>query len=132
MSAELIHRYVTESLRENAPGKVRKVMPYRGGFLAEERRQIEKRLFDGELLGVSTTAALELGTIVAGGNLTVTATTGDITSSGALTVPGVSSFTADGAAADITVDDGGNDFTGAVSFNGAGGLGNVCTCTIIG
>ena len=34
---------------------------YRAGFLAEERREIERRLFDGHLLGVISTSALELG-----------------------------------------------------------------------
>ncbi|MFC1582349.1 DEAD/DEAH box helicase [Planctomycetota bacterium] len=61
MTAEMIHRYVTEKLRETGSGKASKVTPYRGGYLPEERREIEKKLFDGELLGVSTTPALELG-----------------------------------------------------------------------
>lgn len=61
MTAEMIYRYVNEKLREIAPGKAGKVTPYRGGYLPEERREIEKRLFNGELLGVSTTPALELG-----------------------------------------------------------------------
>ncbi|MFP3916062.1 MAG: DEAD/DEAH box helicase, partial [Actinomycetota bacterium] len=34
---------------------------YRGGYLANERRHIEERLFGGDLLGVVTTNALELG-----------------------------------------------------------------------
>jgi len=66
MTAEMIHRYVTEKLREVAPQLARKVSPYRGGYLPEERREIESRLFSGELLGVSTTRALELGIDVGG------------------------------------------------------------------
>ncbi|MCY3022259.1 MAG: DUF1998 domain-containing protein, partial [Planctomycetota bacterium] len=61
MTAEMIHRYVSETLRKTAPHLAGKVTPYRGGYLAEERRDIERRLFAGELLGVSATRALELG-----------------------------------------------------------------------
>jgi len=61
MTAEMIHRYVCEKLQKIAPKLVAKVTPYRGGYLPEDRREIEKRLFNGELLGVSTTPALELG-----------------------------------------------------------------------
>lgn len=38
-----------------------KLSSYRAGFLPEERREIEKQLFNGELLGVISTSALELG-----------------------------------------------------------------------
>ena len=38
-----------------------KLSSYRAGFLPEERREIEKQLFSGELLGVISTSALELG-----------------------------------------------------------------------
>ena len=66
MTAEMIHRYVTETLQERAPELAGKVTPYRGGYLPAERREIEQRLFAGELLGVSCTRALELGIDVGG------------------------------------------------------------------
>lgn len=66
MTAEMIYRYVCERLRGTAPQQVARVTPYRGGYLPEERRAIEARLFAGELLGVSTTPALELGVDVGG------------------------------------------------------------------
>ncbi len=66
MTAELIHRYVSDALRHTAPGLISRLAPYRGGFLPEERREIERRLFAGDLLGVSTTRALELGIDVGG------------------------------------------------------------------
>jgi DEAD/DEAH box helicase domain-containing protein len=66
MTAEMIHRYVTETLERDAPGLASRVTPYRGGYLPTERREIERRLFEGELLGVSCTRALELGIDVGG------------------------------------------------------------------
>lgn len=59
--AELILRYVRESLSRRNPQLVNKVSAYRAGYLPEERRRIEKALFSGELLGVASTNALELG-----------------------------------------------------------------------
>jgi DEAD/DEAH box helicase domain-containing protein len=38
-----------------------RIKPYRAGYLPEDRRKIERELFDGQLLGAVATSALELG-----------------------------------------------------------------------
>ena len=55
-AAELIHRFTAERLGDDAH-----LSPYRAGYTPAQRREIERRLKDGELLGVSATNALELG-----------------------------------------------------------------------
>ncbi len=55
--AELIHIWTSRL----SPDLRRKVSSYRAGFMPEERRNIEKRLATGDLLGVVSTSALELG-----------------------------------------------------------------------
>ncbi len=60
-TAELIVRHARRLLGGARSKDAKKVMSYRGGYLPKERREIEKRLFDGDLLGVVSTSALELG-----------------------------------------------------------------------
>jgi DEAD/DEAH box helicase domain-containing protein len=55
-AAELVHRFTAERLGDDS-----RLSPYRAGYTAEQRRSIERRLAAGELLGVSSTDALELG-----------------------------------------------------------------------
>lgn len=59
--AELIYKYACEELRHRDGALAARLSPYRGGYLPRERREIERRLFAGELLGVVSTNALELG-----------------------------------------------------------------------
>jgi DEAD/DEAH box helicase domain-containing protein len=55
-AAELVHRFTAERLGDDTA-----LSPYRAGYTAAQRRDIERRLKEGELLGVSATNALELG-----------------------------------------------------------------------
>ena len=57
-AAELIHRFATERLDTATASRL---TPYRAGYTPEQRREIERRLVEGELLGVTATDALELG-----------------------------------------------------------------------
>ena len=55
-AAELIHRFTADRLGDDS-----RLSPYRAGYTPQQRREIERRLLAGELLGVSATNALELG-----------------------------------------------------------------------
>jgi DEAD/DEAH box helicase domain-containing protein len=57
--AELIHRFTTQRLDD--PSLARRLSPYRAGYTPAQRREIERRLIEGDLLGVTATEALELG-----------------------------------------------------------------------
>ncbi|MBA3844322.1 MAG: DEAD/DEAH box helicase [Actinobacteria bacterium] len=55
-ATELVHRFTAERLGDDT-----QLSPYRAGYTAQQRREIERRLKDGDLLAVTTTNALELG-----------------------------------------------------------------------
>ena len=61
LAAELISRGARDNLSHVSPRLSEKVQAYRGGYLPEERREIERRLASGDILGVASTNALELG-----------------------------------------------------------------------
>jgi DEAD/DEAH box helicase domain-containing protein len=51
----------TELTNLERPEAMARVMAYRGGYTPNDRRQIEKEMFDGKLVGIVATSALELG-----------------------------------------------------------------------
>ena len=57
-AAELVHRMAVDRVDAKT---AKRLAPYRAGYTPEQRRDIERRLVAGELLGVSCTDALELG-----------------------------------------------------------------------
>jgi DEAD/DEAH box helicase domain-containing protein len=59
---ELIQRFARMRLEElGRPQLAERIAPYRAGYTPQQRREIEARLADGELLAVVATDALELG-----------------------------------------------------------------------
>lgn len=64
--AESVAQQVQNKLVEVDSELAKRVAPYRGGFLPEDRRDIEARLRSGDLLAVAATNALELGVDISG------------------------------------------------------------------
>lgn len=64
--AELVALGAKARLADANPDLADQVASYRAGYLAEDRRRLERALADGELRGLATTNALELGVDIAG------------------------------------------------------------------
>lgn len=65
-AAEGVAAMTRELLREIDPELIDTVSSYRGGYLPEERREIEGSLRDGSIRALATTNALELGIDISG------------------------------------------------------------------
>ncbi|MGI8781799.1 MAG: DEAD/DEAH box helicase [Solirubrobacteraceae bacterium] len=61
-AVELMARFAQLALEDSGRGELaERIAPYRAGYTPQQRRELERRLVDGELLGVVSTDALELG-----------------------------------------------------------------------
>ncbi|MGO9490098.1 MAG: DEAD/DEAH box helicase [Solirubrobacteraceae bacterium] len=58
---EVLSRLVRDDLLETHPELAERIAPYRAGYTAQQRRELEQRLMRGELSAIVTTDALELG-----------------------------------------------------------------------
>ena len=61
ISAELVLRYARKRASKGGKISPEAIESYRAGYTPKERRQIEKSLFKGDLLGLAATNAMELG-----------------------------------------------------------------------
>lgn len=57
----LITAVRNEATNLERPDVAARIMGYRGGYAPQDRRKIEKEMFDGKLMGIVATNALELG-----------------------------------------------------------------------
>ncbi|MEU1842473.1 DEAD/DEAH box helicase [Micromonospora sediminicola] len=64
--AEVVAANARRALDEAVPGLGGRVAAYRAGYLREERRELERALLHGDLLGLASTNALELGVDLVG------------------------------------------------------------------
>src|SRR6185503_5326679 len=61
-AVELMARFAQLALEDmGRPELTDRIAPYRAGYTPQQRRELERRLVEGELLGVVSTDALELG-----------------------------------------------------------------------
>jgi DEAD/DEAH box helicase domain-containing protein len=58
---EVLSRLVKDDLEKTHPELAELIAPYRAGYTAQQRRELERRLMGGELRAIVTTDALELG-----------------------------------------------------------------------